>query len=112
MKTTYKFRVERQGKGKETDVERPVVPPPAHPVARRLALAYFVERAIEAGTVAGYAEAARSMGITRARLTQIVDLRLLPISVQERILIGDLRPTKVQLVEILHFRFHEEESPS
>ncbi len=44
----------------------------------RLALAYYVERCIEDGTLESYADAARRLGITRARMTQVMDLMLLP----------------------------------
>lgn len=52
--------------------------------ARRLALAYYMERAIEAGLIKDYADAARRVGVTRARLTQILDL--LVMTVEERVL--------------------------
>jgi hypothetical protein len=56
--------------------------------ARLLALAYHVERQIEAGAIKDYAEAAIRLGVTRARMTQVVNLQWLPIEVQERILAG------------------------
>ena len=92
MNATYKFRVERQGKRKVLEVERPTVETPketprVHPVARRLALAYFVDRCVEAGVLSDYADAARRLGITRARMTQIMNLQLLPIETQIRILV-------------------------
>jgi predicted XRE-type DNA-binding protein len=37
-----------------------------------LALAYAIERWIEDGTLASYADAARRLGVSRARITQIV----------------------------------------
>ena len=42
-----------------------------------LALAHYVERLIEAGELSGYAEAAQVFGVTRAPLTQVVNLPLL-----------------------------------
>ncbi len=59
--------------------------------ARMLALAHHIERLIEAGELTGYAEAARSLGLTRARLTQVMNLLLLAPQIQERILTGELR---------------------
>ena len=102
MNATYKFRVERQGKRKVIDVERPTVETPkeaprVHPVARRLALAYFVDRCVEAGVLSDYADAARQLGITRARMTQILNLRLLSVDAQTRVLAGKLRPTRLEL---------------
>ena len=58
--------------------------------ARMLALAYSIEHDIEAGKVPDYASAARSLGITRARLTHLTKLLLLAPAIQERLLVGDL----------------------
>ena len=49
-------------------------PPPPSRAARMLALAHHVERLIEAGELTGYADAARGLGLTRARLTQVMNL--------------------------------------
>ena len=54
-----------------------------------LALAYHVEALIESGTLKDYAAAARRLGITRARMCQVANLRWLPCGVQERILAGE-----------------------
>lgn len=71
------------------EVSVPMTKPVAR-VARQLALAHHVERMIEAGNLGDYAAAARALGVTRARLTQIVGLTLLAPAIQERILLGDL----------------------
>ncbi len=55
-----------------------------------LALAHHVERLIEAGELSGYAKAARAIGLTRARLTQVMNLMLLAPDIQESILLGEL----------------------
>jgi hypothetical protein len=68
------------------DPARQAPPPPTH-LARQLALAYFVEREIEAGRLKDYAAAARLLGLSRARVSQVIDLRLLPSKVQEEILL-------------------------
>ena len=60
----------------------------ASPKARQLALAYWIDREIEAGHVRNYAEVARFLGLSRARLTHIMNLTLLPISEQEELLLG------------------------
>ena len=44
------------------------------------------ERLIQAGAVADYAELARLGHVTRARITQIMNLRLLSPDIQERLL--------------------------
>jgi hypothetical protein len=51
-----------------------------------LALAHQIQRAIDRGELAGQAEAARRLGLTRARLTQLLDLTLLAPDVQETLL--------------------------
>ena len=80
--------------GAKMAAETPTVPatpapPPPTRTARMLALAYHVERLVEAGTLKDFADAARRFGITRARMTRIANLRWLPCAVQERILGGE-----------------------
>ncbi len=55
-----------------------------------MALAYHVERLVEQGSVKSYADAARQLGVTRARITQITNLLNLPPKVQEALLLSDL----------------------
>ena len=50
---------------------------------RLLALAYRWHRLIDNGQIKDQAEIARLMGLSRARVTQIMDLRWLPPQVQE-----------------------------
>ncbi|NQU48560.1 MAG: hypothetical protein HQ519_07925 [Planctomycetes bacterium] len=78
-------------------VAEPVVaeaPPPAKipasRIARRLALAYAIERFIETGEVGNFAEVSRRFGISRPRVTQIMSLIHLAAPVQEAILRGTL----------------------
>jgi len=58
--------------------------------ALQLALAHAIERRIEAGALPAYAAAARSLGLTRARLTQLMSMLLLAPEVQEGLLLGAL----------------------
>ena len=58
---------------------------PSRP-ALMLALAYRIERAIEEGEVRDQAEAARRLGVTRARLSQVQDLALFAPGIQEAFL--------------------------
>ena len=51
-----------------------------------LALAHEIERRIRAGELDDLAHAARTFGLTRARITQIVSLTLLAPQIQEEIL--------------------------
>ena len=55
-------------------------------IARLLALAHHFAAELRAGTVATMAELAARRGITRARMTQIMDLLLLAPDIQEEVL--------------------------
>ena len=55
-------------------------------VARLLALAHRIDRMVRDGEIADYAEAARRLGLTRARVTQITNLLLLAPEIQDAIL--------------------------
>ncbi len=55
-----------------------------------LALAHYVERLVDEGSVKSYADAARQLGVSRARMSQIMNLLNLPPGVQEGLLLGDL----------------------
>jgi len=59
-----------------------------HPatVALRLALAHRIAAEVSAGVYADYAAAARHHGVTRARLTQLMNLLLLAPDIQEEVL--------------------------
>ena len=55
-------------------------------VARMLALAHKIDGMIRVGELRDLADAARSIGVTRARMTQIMNLLLLAPEIQEAIL--------------------------
>ena len=55
-----------------------------------LALAHHVEEQIEAGAIADYACAASALGVTRARLSQVMSLLLLAPEIQEGIAMGGI----------------------
>lgn len=55
-------------------------------VARMLALAHHLEHAIERGIAHDRADVARRLGLTRARVTQLLDLLLLAPDLQARVL--------------------------
>lgn len=69
-------------------VERPRPEPVRRParVAVMLALAHKIQQAIDRGVLRDRAEVARCLGLTRARLTQLMDLTLLAPALQEQIL--------------------------
>ena len=66
-------------------------------LARQLALAYLVDRLIEEGTFKNLSDAAHRLGICRSRMTQITNLRLLPMAAQEGILGGTLQPPTISI---------------
>ena len=83
----------QRGHGK-TFIDGPPLPPP-EPVRRparvavMLALAHKIQDAIDRGVVRDRAEVARRLGLTRARVTQLMDLTLLAPSIQEQILLAE-----------------------
>lgn len=70
--------------GPEPKKRRPVRRPAK--VAVLLALAHRLQEAIDEGVVGSAAEAAGLLGVSRARVTQIMDLALLPVAAQEELL--------------------------
>lgn len=83
---------ERRGRGRRKEIrqgelpasiERPSGRVPR--VARFMALALRFEQLIHEGQVSDYAELARLGHVTRARITQIMNLRLLAPDIQEAI---------------------------
>ena len=69
-------------------------PTPARPepvrrpakVAQQLALAHHLQAAIDRGSIADRAAVARKLGLTRARVTQLLDLLMLAPDLQEAVL--------------------------
>ena len=69
-------------------------PPPPKPepvrrpakVAQQLALAHHLQAAIDRGAIADRADVARKLGLTRARVTQLLDLLLLAPDLQDAVL--------------------------
>ncbi len=58
-------------------------------LARQLALAHWIERAVEEGRVGSYGEMARALNLTESRITQITTLLGLSPDVQEAVLLGE-----------------------
>ncbi len=79
------LKVGRKGKAPPTPTQ-PQVSVHADRKARRLALAYLIERRIESGELKDYVDAAERLGLTRARLTQVMNMLLLPSAEQEAVL--------------------------
>lgn len=55
-------------------------------VAQQLALAHHLQAAIDRGAIADRADVARKLGLTRARVTQLLDLLLLAPDLQAAVL--------------------------
>ena len=64
----------------------PVAGAPASQEARLLTLAYAVEAAVEEGRLRSVAEVARALGLSRARLSQVMRRRWDGVGGQERAL--------------------------
>jgi len=65
---------------------RPPTPPPVPRIARLVALAHRFQRLLDEGKVASLPDIARLGRVTRARVTQIMDLLLLAPDLQEALL--------------------------
>lgn len=61
-------------------------------VARMLAIAHEIVRLVDEGAFEDLADAARTLGFTRARVTQLVDLTLLAPDIQEALLFAEVAP--------------------
>ena len=61
--------------------------------ARALALAHYVDQALEEGRYGSASEVAAALGITRQRLSQVMALVLLPVQLQEAVLSGEINPS-------------------
>ena len=69
--------------------------------ARMLALAHHVEDLVERVVLRDYADAARRLGMTRARMSQVMDLLMLAPGIQEGILTGRLSVSERALRAVL-----------
>ena len=81
-KAALKRRVAPRPRTKRVDA------PPTSRAARMLALAHYVEGLVESNQIKGYAEAARRLGITRGRMSQVMNLLSLSPTLQESLLLG------------------------
>ena len=61
-----------------------------------------VRQQIEAGVLRSQADAARRLGITEGRIKQIQNLALLSPSVQEAILVGEIRESERRLRRVVN----------
>jgi len=85
----FKARFHRKWKGcRIVMTQNAPLPPTSRParIAIMLALAHKIEQAITEGNIHDRAHAAKLLGVTRARMTQNLDLLLLAPDIQEEIL--------------------------
>ena len=97
---TLKYTVDF-GRRPDEEREPPVRADVPTRLARQLALAHHVERLVEDGTLRDYADAARVLGVTRARMTQVMNLLALSPALQERVLDGTLRVSERRLRRVV-----------
>jgi len=87
--TVVAGELHRVRRGREKRFSAELASKPSRRPARgavTLALAHVIQRAIDRDEIRDQAEAARKLGVTRARITQILDLTLLAPDLQERLL--------------------------
>ena len=79
---------------------RPEPPPEKGPsrAALMLALAHDLQGLIDRGEVPDRATLARQLGLTRARITQVLDLLLLAPDIQEAVLLGEVSAATERLL--------------
>ena len=73
------------------ETRHPVGDDVVSPAARNLALAHHLAHRIDRGEIADYTQAARILGVSQPRLTHLMSMLLLAPSIQEAILVGDMR---------------------
>ena len=83
------------------DLEAAPQPQPVPRAARMLALAHHIDRLVEDGVLDDYAHAARVLGVTRARLSQIQNLLGLSPDIQGAILLSHPQCSERGLREVL-----------
>ncbi len=92
----------RKGHTKRFVDAPPTAPEPVRRPARvaiMLALAHKIQQAIDRGVVRDRAEVARRLGLTRARVTQLLALPLLAPDIQETILFAEATDGKEPMAE-------------
>ena len=101
----YSFQVKRAGAGSPKRVvagKEVLVPEMVPRVARLLALAHKFQGMLDRGEVESMAELARLGRVSRARITQIMDLLMLAPEIQAEVLFLQTSSSWVQLRGLLH----------
>ncbi len=110
----FQFSIKQRGRGaKKRIVEGAAQSGESKPaleriprISRYMALAIHFEDLIRQGVVTDYADLARLGHVTRARVTQIMNLRLLAPEIQEELLLGeknrdDRTPIQLKSLQVL-----------
>jgi len=110
----FQFSIKQRGRGaKKRIVEGAAQSDESKPaferiprISRYMALAIHFEDLIRQGVVTDYADLARLGHVTRARVTQIMNLRLLAPEIQEELLLGEKKcddriPIQLKSIQIL-----------
>ena len=101
----FQFSIKQRGRGaKKRIVEGAAQSDESKPaleriprISRYMALAIHFEDLIQQGVVTDYADLARLGHVTRARVTQIMNLRLLAPEIQESLLFTSCSPDPIDL---------------
>ena len=110
----FHFSIKQRGRGAkkrivegaaQSDESKPALER-IHRISRYMALAIHFEDLIRQGVVTDYADLARLGHVTRARVTQIMNLRLLAPEIQEELLLGEKNgdnhmPIQLKSVQVL-----------
>jgi hypothetical protein len=104
----FQFSVQQRGRGaKKQIVEGTGAARESNPsiervprISRYMALATHFEDLIRRGIVTDYADLARLGHVTRARVTQIMNLRLLAPEIQEQLLFMATTANPVELIQL------------
>ena len=91
MKVKYKVHFPKTTEPRSNERSSDVLPKPPSRVARLIALAHYIEGLIHHSTLKSYVEASKTLGVSRARLTQVMNLQYLSPEIQEGLLLGNLR---------------------
>lgn len=86
IETKVRFHTVRDGRKKLEEAPASPPPEPVPRIARLMALAIHFDRQIRAGVFDSYSDIARLSGLSRNRISQVMDLLNLPPKVQEQLL--------------------------
>ena len=104
----FQFTVQQRGRGakkrmvegaRQLDESKPAFERIPR-ISRYMALAIHFEDLIRQGVVTDYADLARLGHVTRARVTQIMNLRLLAPEIQEELLFLEAITNRVDLIQL------------